>query len=235
MRSLRSALIGLGALGLVMGSAAIAIILTSNHASNRGVWAVCGGLLGFSFIGTGLYAWWRRPENRTGALMTFVGFLWFIAPLSFSDTQAVFAVGLFTDSIPIAALAHLMLAFPNGRLESRYHRRLVAFGYFTAVVLQTPAILFWDTANASDCHNCPANPFLVSANQDLYQFFQALVNVAAVAVISLIVREVVRRIRRAPASEREIYNPVIYAGGATLVACAFVFGSVVLSGDSSQA
>jgi len=62
---------------VVMGSAAIAIILTSNHASNRGVWAVCGGLLGFSFIGTGLYAWWRRPENRTGALMTFVGFLWF--------------------------------------------------------------------------------------------------------------------------------------------------------------
>jgi signal transduction histidine kinase len=54
-------------------------------------------------------------------------------------------------------------------------------------------------------------------------------------VISLIVREVVRRIRRAPASERQIYNPVIYAGGATLVACAFVFGSVVLSGDSSQA
>jgi signal transduction histidine kinase len=235
MRSLRNALIGLGVLGVVMGSASIALILTSNHVSNRGVWAVCGGLLGFSFLGTGLYAWWRRPENRTGALMTMVGFLWFIAPLTFSDTEAVFAVGLFTDSIPIAALAHLMLAFPNGRLETRYHRGLVAFGYFTAIVLQLPAILFWDTANTSDCNGCPPNPFLVSANDGLYQFFQALVNVAAVTVIALIVREVVRRIRRAPASERRIYNPVIYAGGATLVACAFVFGSVVLSGDSSQA
>jgi signal transduction histidine kinase len=235
MRSFGRALIALAALSVVMGAAAIATILTSNHVSNRGTWAICGAMLGWSFVGTGLYAWWRRPENHTGALMTFVGFLWFIAPLTFSDTQAIFAVGLFTDSIPIAALAHLMLAFPNGRLESAYHRRLIAFGYFVAIVLQLPAIVFWDTANSADCHGCPDNPFLISANQDLYQLFQVVVNLAAVTVIALIVREVIRRIRRAQGSERQIYSPVIYAGGATLAACAAVFGSVVLSGDSATA
>ena len=36
-------------------------------------------LIGWSFIGTGLFAWWRRPENRFGALMTAVGFVWFLS------------------------------------------------------------------------------------------------------------------------------------------------------------
>src|SRR3954454_21808013 len=124
-----------------MAVAAGAIILTSGHMSSRGTWAVYNAALGWSFIGTGLYAWWRRPDNRSGALMTAVGFLWFLAPLSFSDNEAIFTVGQFTASIPIAALAHLILAFPNGRLDSRYHRVLVGAGYFSATLLQLPGLL----------------------------------------------------------------------------------------------
>ena len=39
----------------------------------RRVWAVFGPLVGWSFVGTGLYAWRRRPESRFGALMTLLG------------------------------------------------------------------------------------------------------------------------------------------------------------------
>src|SRR5215212_4660647 len=101
MRSLARALIALAALGLVMGLAAAAIILTSDHMSDRGVWVGFNAALGGSFVGTGLYAWWRRPDNHSGALMTWVGFLWFLSPLSFSDNSVVFAVGNFTDPLPI--------------------------------------------------------------------------------------------------------------------------------------
>ena len=235
MRSLGRALIALAVLGLVVGLAAIAIILSSHHMSERGVWAAFGAVLGWSFIGTGLYAWWRRPENHSGALMVWVGFLWFVAPLSFSDNEAIFAVGFFPDSIAIAALAHLILAFPNGRLESRYHRRLVAFGYFSATLLQLPAYLFYDTATNSMCEGCPPNPFLISADEGLYNGFSAVVNLCAITVIALIVREVVRRIRRARGSERQVYSPVIYAGGATLVAFACVFASVIVGGPGAAA
>jgi signal transduction histidine kinase len=235
MRSLRQALIGLAALSLVMGAVAITIILTSNHMSHRGAWAAFGGLIGWSFIGAGLYTWWRRPANRTGALMAWVGFLWFLTPLTFSDNQAIFAVGLFTDAIPVAALAHLVLAFPSGRLASRYQRRLIAVGYFCAVVLQLPAILFYDTTDAADCKGCPANPLLISANKDVFNVFQGLLNLAAVVVLALIVREVVRQIRRTPADGRQIYSPIIYAGGATLIAFCFTFGSVIVGGSAAAA
>jgi signal transduction histidine kinase len=234
MRSLGRALIALAVLGFVMGLASIAVILTSNHMSHRGTWAVFGAVLGWSFIGTGLYAWWRRPENRSGALMAWVGFLWFLAPLNFSDNQAIFAVGLFTDSLAIAALAHLILAFPNGRLESRYQRGLIAFGYFCASLLQLPAYLFLDTAHSSDCKGCPANPLLIRADESVNDFFSALVNICAVIVIALITRELIRRIRRARGSERQVYSPVMYAGGATLVSFACLFGSVLVGGPGAE-
>src|SRR3954454_10776430 len=99
MRSLRRALVALAALAAVMALAAAAIILTSDHMSDRGVWVALNAALGLSFVGTGLYAWWRRPENRSGALMTWVGFLWFISPLNFSGNAVIFTVGEFTDPL----------------------------------------------------------------------------------------------------------------------------------------
>lgn len=233
MRSLGRALVALCALGVVMGLAAIGVILSGDHMSDRGVWAALGALLGWSFIGTGLYAWWRRPDNRSGALMVWVGFLWFLAPLNFSDNETLFAVGLLTDSIPIAALAHLILAFPNGRLDSRYHRRLVAAGYACATLVQIPAILVWDSARSADCDGCPPNPLLVHADEHLYNIFQAVVNLTGVVIIVLITRELVRRMSAAQGSEREIYSPVLHAGGATLVAFGCLFGSVVVGGPGA--
>jgi signal transduction histidine kinase len=234
MRSLGRALVGLGVLGAVIGVLAITVILTSHHMSDRGTWAIFGAVLGWSFIGTGLYAWWRRPENRSGALMVWVGFAWFLAPLYFSDNEAMFAVGELTDSIAIAALAHLILAFPNGRLESRYQRGLIAFGYFCATLLQLPAYFFYDSAHSSDCKGCPANPFLISADNNAADFFWGVVNVCAIIVIALITRELVRRIRRARGSERKVYSPVMYAGGATLVAFACLFASEVVGGRGAE-
>jgi signal transduction histidine kinase len=235
MRSLGRALIALAALALVMGLASITIILTSKHGSDRGMWAGVGAVLGWSFVATGLYAWWRRPDNHSGALMTAVGFMWFLAPLRFSDNDAIFAVGLFTSAIPVAGLAHLMLAFPSGRLESRYHRGLVAFGYFTATLLQLPGVLVYDTAHSSNCKGCPANPLLISSHSGLNDAWSALVNLCAVTVIALITREVIRRIRRARGSERQVYSPVIHAGGATLVASALLFASDPVGGPGAAA
>jgi signal transduction histidine kinase len=235
MRSLGRALIALAVLGLVMGLAAIAIILTSHHMADRVTWAAFAAALGGSFLGTGLYAWWRRPNNRSGALMAWVGFLWFLSPLSFSDHPAIFAVGQFTEPIPIAALAHLILAFPNGRLESRYHRGLIAFGYFTATLLQLPAVVFFDTSSGSLCPGCPANPLLISSNDDLYNAFATLVHLCAIGVIALVAREVIRRVRRARGSERRVYGPVTYAGAATLAAFASLFVSDGVGGPGAAA
>src|SRR3954471_2059255 len=180
-RTRRRTLLALALLAGVMAVAADLIIRNSGHMPQRGVWAVFNAALGGSFVGTGLYAWWRRPDNRSGALMVWVGFLWFLSPLSFSDNRVIFAVGEFTDPLPIAALAHLVLAVPSGRLTSRYHRGLVAFAYINATLLQLPGTVFLDTAKDSVCDGCPANLLLVSSNAHVATVFAGVVNLCAVA------------------------------------------------------
>ena len=76
MTGLRRALIGLAVAGLVAGLGTLALALTCDHELGRTF--VLAIAVGWSFIGAGLYAWWRRPENRTGPLMTLVGFVWFL-------------------------------------------------------------------------------------------------------------------------------------------------------------
>ncbi|HKN43338.1 MAG TPA: hypothetical protein VJW23_05400, partial [Propionibacteriaceae bacterium] len=52
-------------------------------------------LVGWAFVGSGLYAWGRRPENRLGPLMTLVGYVYLTAQIL---TQA-HAPPLFTSGI----------------------------------------------------------------------------------------------------------------------------------------
>jgi signal transduction histidine kinase len=231
----RRVLIALAALGLAMALAAQAVILTGHHMPHRSTYAVFNAALGCSFFGTGLYAWWRRPDNRTGALMVWVGFAWFVSPLSFSNNSVIFTIGQFTDPLAIAALAHLILAFPSGRLESRYHRGLVVAAYVNAILLLLPGALVFDSSNDAMCRGCPANLLLVHADGSLYNTFSFLVNLIAIAIIVLIGREVFPRIRRARRGDRQAYGPVVYAGLATLVAFACLFVSAGVGGSGATA
>jgi signal transduction histidine kinase len=232
MRPDRRLLLGLAVLGVATGVAALAITMSTNRVSEPWLWVAFGGLLGWSFIGTGLYAWWRRPDNRTGALMVAVGFSWFLSALFFSNTPGVFAVGQLVGAVPLAVLAHLIMAFPSGRLERPYDRRLIVAGYLVATLAGLPALLVYDSAHESDCGHCPDNPLLVSANHDLYTLFRGLLNAAAVVVIVLAAWRVIRRVSRAQGSEAQIYAPVRHVGGAALIAFALLFASVVIHGKS---
>ena len=64
--ALRLALVALAGAGVLAGLAFLALVLGSDHTDDRGVAAALGLLVGWSFIGTGLFAWWRRPGNRHG-------------------------------------------------------------------------------------------------------------------------------------------------------------------------
>jgi hypothetical protein len=64
--------------GIVVGLVALAITLSSDHVDSPGLSAGLGLFVGWSWIGVGLFAWWRRPDNRFGVLMTAVGFAFFL-------------------------------------------------------------------------------------------------------------------------------------------------------------
>src|SRR5688572_30910156 len=88
------ATLGVAAAGVLAGVALIPVGLATDHVQPRGVWAVFGPLIGWSFIGAGLYAVARPPSHRFGKLLVATGFLWFLSGLSLVDEPLVWALGL---------------------------------------------------------------------------------------------------------------------------------------------
>ena len=98
--ALRRALIALGCASVAAGLAAVALVLSSDHVDDRGVTAALGLAVGWSFAGTGLLAWWRRPLNRTGALMVAAAFAWFLQSLGTANGErAVYTIGIACDAL----------------------------------------------------------------------------------------------------------------------------------------
>ena len=199
------ALVALGVAGLACGLAVLAIILGSDHVDDRGAEAALTLLVGWSFIGTGLFAWWRRPANRTGLLMTAAGFAWFAAALSASDNDVLFTIGIALDALFVAVVGHLLLAFPLGRLRTPVERRLAAAAYFTVTVLQVPSLLFEQRGE-------PRNLLIVEPDQSLSDALDAVQYALAVG-LALSVLVILARRPRSPAM-----TPVVWTGGVAFVA-----------------
>ena len=86
--------LAIAAAALLCGVGDVLLVLGSEHFPDPGVWAVFGPVVGWSFVGTGLYAWRRRPESRFGLLMVLVGFAWFLGPVYAADSPLVFTLGI---------------------------------------------------------------------------------------------------------------------------------------------
>ena len=181
MSSLKRALWLLGAAGLFVGLIVLVIVLNSDHATQRGLLVAVIELIGLSFIGTGLFAWSRRPANRTGAIMVATGFCWFVFGINASNTSSVFTVGLLLNNLPLIAMVYLLLSFPVGELQGRIDRWIMAAAWTSGLILQLPATLFFDSTSSSECDGCPANSLLVSANDDVYGAISSLQTLIAAA------------------------------------------------------
>ncbi len=226
MSSLRRALIALGVLAFLTGIGCGALILTSDHTSSRGLAAALILTAGWSFAGTGLYAWDRRPGNNIGPLMTAVGFTFFFQGLQASSNSVVFAIGIVGSAVPYAILVHLLVSFPAGRLEGRFQHIVVGAAYLTTTVLQLAWAIFIDPANQSDCGNCPENPILIAGHEavaDVINSFQ--VAIASFGIASTVVIVFLRWRRSTPAQRRAL-TPVVLTGA---IAFTILLAQLVLS------
>jgi signal transduction histidine kinase len=151
---------------LVCGAIVVAVVLTSDHTDAKAVWAVFGPAVGWSFIGTGLYAWRRKPEYRTGELMVLLGFAWFLFTLDAANSPLVYTLALMTGSLWGGIFLHLGLSFPTGRLTSALDRSLTIAGYVIFPLAFVPA-LFFAGPHELGCDDCPTNLLLVHRDADL--------------------------------------------------------------------
>jgi signal transduction histidine kinase len=218
MNPLRRALLALGITGMVLTVPIVALTATSDHVNLKGLVAALALLVAWSFLGTGLYLWDRRPDNLTGPLMVALAFSWLAAGLETSNTSGLYIAGSLLGGLPFAILTHLLFAFPSGRLESKWDRRFVRLGYLMTTVGPAIGALFFDPAVSDDCPDCPSNPLLIWNNQDAYDAGSAVSSVLAAVVLGALIWHLARRWRESDdPSERVRDAPVWWAGGATLL------------------
>jgi signal transduction histidine kinase len=216
MRSLHRALWALAVAGVVLGLVVLALMVTSDMIDTPGVWAAGTLLAGWGFIGVGLYAWGRRPDNRVGTLMAATGFAWLVAAAGFSDLPLVFTLSQVLGAVFFAVVIHLLLAFPSGRLQSVAERRIVVAAYLLTTVVNLPLWLFADP-QALGCDDCPRNLILLDSKESLVTAASAILNGVGAVVVLAVLIVMVRRWRRAAPAQRRFLVPVYSAGVAVLL------------------
>jgi signal transduction histidine kinase len=202
---------------VILGGIDVALIFTSDHIDVRGAWAAVALVVGWGFIGTGLFAWDRRPNNSVGSLMVATGFAWLLGLISASNLPVLFTVGALVSSVYIVTALHMLLAAPYGRGLSRGDRRIVTVGYLLVTVGLLPMYLFLDPAR-DGCDGCPENVILIEHNETFVGIWSALVNLVGIGVLVAVLISLVRRWRRATRPERRLYAPVYAAGVALMIA-----------------
>jgi signal transduction histidine kinase len=223
-------LLGIGQVVLILDSA-------GTHANgafaSRGIYIFYMLLVGWGFAGTGVYAWARRRGNAIGPLMTAVGCAWLLRGLEVSSNSALFSVGNLLAPLAFGLLAHLLLAFPSGRLETKSRRRLAALAYVNVTVLQVVAFMVTDTrAPYSDCEGCPPNPILIFASPAVLRLVSALQELAALVVLIGLIVVLARGWRRGTPGQRRSLSSVLTAGALCLLFLASAMIAAAVGADA---
>jgi signal transduction histidine kinase len=224
----RAALLVAGA-GLLMTAAMIPVGLADKYTEPRGLWAVFGPLILWSFIGVGLYAAQRPRSRRFGVLMVLTGFAWFVSVVTLLDNALITYLGLPLGSIWLALVAYSLLAFSTGRLDSAADRVVAGILLVALLFIWFPTLLLDPELRLIfECTECPENPLAIA---DAHSIAEALVwsrvglLVAGFGAMCVLLG---RRWQQASVTQRRSLTPVLFSG--LLLAAVFVFtGSLYIA------
>ena len=219
-----------GPAALVAGLAVLWVVLTSHHMTPRALTAVLGLSVGWSFIASGLVAWGRRPENRTGPLMVLVGFTWFINAVTASNSPWPFTVVSSSGTIFLAIFIHLLVAYPSGRLETRFEKIVVWTGYVTALSARTILLL---VSQKPVCNGCPRDTIVLWGNDTVAGALTVVFDLMGFAIMAATVVILARHRRAASAAARRVLDPVLITGTITLLFVGIGFALEPVAGSAS--
>jgi signal transduction histidine kinase len=225
---LRRALALVAIEGIVVGLVALAIVLSSDHVDAKGANAALGLFLGWSFIGAGLFAWWRRPDNRFGVLLTAVGFAFFLGSLTAADASWLFTVGVVLSSLYLAVFVHMLLAYPDGRIDSPWLRKVLASGYALSIVGPLPSLLF-ATPERLGC-DCPQSAILIKDDAIAFGVLDGITSAIAVVLVGYVLYVLARRWQAATHPQRRAMAPVLWSGMCLLVVFAGQLTTMAVNG-----
>lgn len=140
--------------------------------------------LGFAiYVVAGIIAWQRRPSNAMGGLMIWTGAAVLVGGIGATGVPLLQALGTILATLALAAVIHLVLAFPTGRLETPATRLTVWSVYFVSLVMQIPLYLF-DPNNSFPPLAIGDAPEIVEVAKLAQTIAGAIVTIAAVVILA---------------------------------------------------
>ena len=139
------------------------------------------------YLVVGMVAWRCYPTERVGLLFTVVGYAWFLPSLTKLHDPLPFTIGNLTSTVYQAALTHLALAWPYGRLRSRFQRGVVIWVYGWNVASSAAAMLFWNPRTNGCGGACPANLLLVTGSNRLHSATTTVASIIGIGTTVVVV------------------------------------------------
>ncbi|MDX2705882.1 histidine kinase [Streptomyces sp. PA03-6a] len=166
-------------------------------------------------IGALALGWWA-PGKRCGLLLFLVAYAWFLSEWDTPGTTSsvAFTLGLALYTACPAAVAHLALAYPAGRLGSWPARAVTAAGYAITVGVQGAGTAAYFRPRAQGCAQCPRNWWAVADDPARVQGIASLgVRAGTVWLLTLVVLLAWRLVTSSPARRRSTGVPTLCALG----------------------
>ena len=173
---------------------------------------ICYEVIGLSFLVAGIAAWVRWPASRLGLLFTIAGYLYLLPYILVNLANPVaFTIGNLSQGIYTAAVAHLGLAWPTGRLRSRFECGVVIAEYVTAVGFSLAAIVFWNPAFSGCDASCPANVLLVGdGSRSAGNAISTIGGFVGLVLTAIVLTLIVRHWRSARGWSRRAMVPLVW-------------------------
>jgi len=227
--------LALAAGGLALG--AVAYRIQIDHVHSPWQRAAATVAIGWVFLGTGLFAWARRPGNRVGFLMIAAGYALLLRQLRYSDEAILFTVFFAIGDLWYVLVGHAALAYPSGHVRGRTEHALVRVGYAAVLILPLAVLLFYNGSRPLLFFhlNAPKSLLLVDADDHVVTVLQktliAVYAVIGAAFIALVARKLVLATPRA----RRMLLPLTIAAVAialrALFECVRTFFSTSVAND----
>jgi signal transduction histidine kinase len=194
-----------------LGIAAFVFVARDGDVANARASAALTLALGWSFLASGLVVWAREVENPLGVLMAALGLVWLTGAAVGQVGSTIGPwLGFVALNGAVALFVHVLVAFPSGRLASRYERVLVGATYGSLVLLSPLWLAARDHAPPHDTAGLVrGEPFVLSVGGP-----QTVIAVLIAAALGWLLW---RRWYWATRHSRHTLGPVLLTGGASLV------------------
>ena len=221
-----------GVAGMCLSAVAAAVTVANMAPESAAPAAAARAAMVAVPIAVGLYVWYRRPAERFGRLLVWVGISWFPTTLAESGDSLLYSVGRVSGWMVELGLIWLVLAFPSGRLTARVDRALV---WVTAALV---ALLYLPTALLAESYpvpspftscatGCPENAFQVLGSEPLAvgSVLIPLRELLTVLLFIAVTARLMQRVRRASSLMRRTLAPVLTVAIVHLVITAVAIGA----------